>query len=379
MRHVFTLFDYSHHPPKPIQSISIDGNNIEFFTFYLPGTGKKIKEIKKEMARLANLFQDKVVVNDFKAHVAAFGLERHTCYSVYDLGLPPINHNPTSEVDGKKFLARLAKGSMVEKPWPWQRLLANVSVVYQEIEDNGVMLGYKRMYPRYSLDTFSGRSKTKGFNIQGTTENDNIAPVSGKPYFVHFDWIAADIRMASFFSDDQILEEAFRKSDPYAIVADFLGDPEFTRDRCKKELMRSIYSMNVSDPIMDVFLDLRDWMTNRIQQMRTHGFLRSILGRKFELGNELSVFNSQMQGSVVHAMQAVLLELYDEVSADSIVAEVHDSIVLCCDEISLKHIIKRVSEIMLSPLAKWGVDIRMPVRVSVGMEWKRWKTLRIYR
>ena len=62
--------------------------------------------------------------------------------------------------------------------------------------------------------------KSTGFNIQGFSEKvfvHNVSALEGD-LLVHFDWICADIRVASLLSGDENLKRSFVKSDPYKFL-----------------------------------------------------------------------------------------------------------------------------------------------------------------
>ena len=101
--------------------------------------------------------------------------------------------------------------------------------------------------------TFTGRSKTSGFPIQGTTDKHDIKLLPDKRgYFIHFDWISADLRIASIISEDEELQESFKKSDPYDYISNILGEG-FSRSDCKIEFLKPIYSLSPDAPILDLF------------------------------------------------------------------------------------------------------------------------------
>ena len=389
MRYIYTLFDYSTPSPRPLQSIVVTNQEISFFTFYFPKTGLRIKEIWTSEAEFAALFDQPICINDFKSHVSAFKLPKHVNYDVHDMGVFKLNVLPPDEIAGKKHLARAVSeliGVAGDNPEKWRRLLANASVVYQFLEERGAMHGIKRVPTIYSPEyTFTGRSKTVGFNIQGTSEDFDIHSIN-EMYntFIHIDWIAADLRMAAFISKDPVMNEDFIQSDPYSKLAQRMSSLNLEREDCKNKFLRAIYSLAIEDPILDAYPTFQKWATQKIFEMRRDGYLTSLLGRKFYIDEkqdrtELSVFNSQFQGSVAHAMQSILVKLFDSFQ-DLILTEVHDSLILCCPEKIALAVEKDVVNIMVDPLRGWvSPSPRMPVRASVGNKWKQWERKRVYR
>lgn len=378
MQYAVTSFDYACYPPRPLQSLVV-GEQKKFYTFYQSGTGKKLSEISENIATFKrHILSTPTCLNDYKAHLAAFKIEQND-QEIYDLCVPRISIK-SEDMIVKKSLVQVMKSVRNRKPDGWRKLFADASVVYQMLEDRGIFYGYKRMPVVYNLETFTGRSKTLVFNVQGTTDEFDLhSGTTG--YFVHFDWIAADLFMAAHMSGDSEMLDSFTTSDPYTRLEQLHNHPEFGRDRCKKELLSSIYALKFNSPSLDFYPWLKKWMIQRSDFMRLNGYLTSIMGRRFYVkkNNELSVFNAQFQGSVAHAMQAALVKLSKNY-AKNILAEVHDSIIMTCEEVNLRTLIADVVEIMSNPLDDWVADAPlMPIRVSIGKKWRKWKKFREFR
>jgi hypothetical protein len=349
---------------------------------FLPNSGLTLRQIDETIIELRKILQDECCVNDFKSHLVALELELHLNYSIYDVVCQKLNLTNDQMCRSKHILAKIAKEFVKHIPQEWERLRANVSIVYQYLENHGVMNGYKLEKLQYSLDTVTGRSKTLGFNIQGTGDDSDIRPINkDNEIYVHFDWIAADFRMASFMSKDKNMEQSYKVSDPYGYVSSFLNDPNFSRDQVKLRMLKAFYSLNFDDHIFDMFPTLQKDMSNREKFLDNNKFTVSLFDRKFKFNNDnkLSVFNAQFQGSVVHAMQAALLIWYERFPT-YLLTEVHDSVIVCCPEKMVQYIIEQGVKIMTRPLDSW-IDPApfMPVKVSIGRKWRKWKTLRVYR
>ena len=375
MRQIVTLFDTRHYPFEPLRSVVVDGGKKRSYIFFEKGSGLTIKEIRKNMVTFVKEFDEPCCVNDLKNHLKSFGMDLHLRYDVWD--------KITPKLDPLKFRNILDKvAESFKSGEKWERLRAHASVVYQHLENRGIRHSFKVVHPHYSMDTVTGRSKTSGYNIQGTTDKDIILPIEdGDLYFIHFDWTSADIRFASFMSQDPNMEKSFRESDPYTYVTDFLHHKEMTRDIIKKRFLSSFYSLQFDDPIFDIFPTFRKYMTLRLKFMEKNGYVESILGRKFKYtgDNKLSAFNSPFQGGVAHAMQASLVEIYKKFPMN-LFTEVHDSIILVSDKKMISTLIKQVSNIMLCPLRPYLSEAPvMPLKVSVGNKWRSWKFLRVYK
>jgi hypothetical protein len=272
-------------------------------------------------------------------------------------------------------------------PSKWQQLLGEASFAYRHMENREIWNDLDRVSVYYDFNTSTGRSRSRGFNLQGTNDNWHVHTGRREDRFVCFDWIAADLCMAAHMSKDQIMLTSFKTDDPYNFICRYLDDKEYNRDECKKVLLKTIYSLDFENPILELFPTFRNWMVDRINDLNRDGCTSSLLGRKYDIrfGEEnvekakRRVINAQFQGSVAHAMQAALLAIYKKYP-DNLFAEKHDSIIMTMTKGNEKKLINDVSEIMLYPLSGWLDDsFRMPHRIHVGDEWEKWKLIKIKR
>jgi DNA polymerase I-like protein with 3'-5' exonuclease and polymerase domains len=165
------------------------------------------------------------------------------------------------------------------------------------------------------------------------------------------------------------------------------SEQSITRDESKLFLLKSINSMDfTSEALADVYPGLGRWIRQIRNQLQIEdGYVETILKRKFLLCNAkniLAALNAAMQGSVAHAMQAVIRRIWEQFGA-RLITEIHDSLVISCPAQFkyVEQIMDDVANIMLRPF----VDIMgdnspvFPVNVSIGKKWKTWKLCRIYR
>lgn len=375
MKRIVTWFDRSGLPMKSL--VSDDAGQREYI-FYLKGTGLKLRQIHENMGMFSKEFETECMVVDFKTHLKAFKLPIHLNYNIYDKVLPfDISSVKNPEKVMEETIGKLSVGKT------WESLRAKASVVYQHLENNGLSYFNNDEYPIYRLDTVTGRSKTLGFNIQGQQECHDLFPRnSDKILYIHLDWTAADIKMASFMAGDPKLEESFTVSDPYTYVSEYF-ESKLPRDEVKTQFLQALYKLAFDDPIFDLFPKFREHMEETKESMHKNGYIDSILGRRFRLrDNALSTFNSHIQGSVVHAMQATLVRIF-EMFPNAVFAEIHDSIVLAIHSVksgNFNTVLDAAPKIMLDPLSPYlKFSPRMPLKVSLGKHWKGWKLLRVYK
>lgn len=373
-----------------------DGDNIKVCELFRPGAGKTIKHIETNIKVIRKIIikandEDRcIVTSDFKKLLIALDLPIDARkYNVYDLHLPEIAPSNSSSKDHKivkQVLSKIEKRSCKT----YQNIIAEAAVVYQDLENNGISINHMPMYPKWSMNTFSGRSKTTGFNLQGMHEEYHVTPDHGNEsdMLIHFDWICADIRVAAFMSKDSLLNEAFKESDPYNLMMDFVNsdsDEKITREESKLYLLKSINSMDVNSlALSSVYPDLGNWISNCKQVIKDGKPLETMLGRQFKLSrakNELAVLNGVMQGSVAHAMQRTIRRIWEKLPT-KLIGEIHDCLVMSStvEQKEIKAIIDIVAPIMLHPFE--GIideNPKFPLNVSIGKKWKKLKNYKTFR
>lgn len=370
---IITVFDYNSYPYKPLISAITYKGKSRVFPLYLKGTGKSLWQVHNSIKSISDIlkkYNDPIIMNDVKSHVRAFGDFGTNSYQT-NINMP----QGLSFDKYEKLLGHLKDLNTDQDEW--RNIAANCSQAYITMEDKLIFLGEERVHPIYGLDTYSGRSKCTNFNMQGTSENDDIRLDDTSELFVCFDWISADIRVAAFMSDDKELNKSFVKSDPYAELSRLLDLP---RNQCKLIFLKSFYSLDIDSPIFQLFPDFQIWAGNQLRDLNENGYLASALDRKFTLNpddsrDERSVFNAVIQGTVAHAMQASLIKIMENTSR-YLVSETHDSIVMACRPPLIPHLVNEVSNIMVKPLDDLP---RFPLKVYIGKKWKKWKFYREFR
>lgn len=370
-------------------------NEIVVRELYRPGAGKTIYSINrtiKEVRRVIVKAIDsgcEIITSDFKSHIHAFDLPmyRSRC-NVYDTMLPTIRaKNPVRDAQA---VSKIIERMMLYEPKECDKIVANAAVVYSDMELNGVFLNYEKVYPVWSQRTFSGRSKTTGFNIQGLTDHVMVRSAISEEtdVLLHFDWVSADVRVASIMADDDKLASTFVNSDPYTAIMKEINeesDVKISREEAKVYLLKSINSLDIhSDVLSMIYPKLGDWIAECKAKMISGRPLETVLHKKFKKSkdrNELAVFNGVMQGSVAHAMQIVVRKIWECIGC-RLIADIHDSLVISCPKspAEIRAMIDMIAPIMLYPFN--GVlpdNPSFPLKVNVGTYWKRWSPLEIHR
>ena len=352
-----------------------------------------VYDVHQNCERLALLLErwllrgNRVAIFGLKKHLAAFPFplvkER---LEIYDIPFPEMKV-PQAYAKAKVLIEKVLPRLSDIKLRGWHKAAACAAVVYESIQRRGVYVGLMPRHPEWSMDTYSGRSKTLGFNIQGATKDFWITNPAGTPEDaqIHFDWIGADARMAALLSGDDRLLGLSESGDPYASTADFLNegsDDKLDRSEVKIALLAAINSMDSTAHILDPFPDLRNWIRSCRFRLDRGKSLESVLGRRYKLlpgRKDLSVFNATMQGSIAHAMQLSIRRIWEQMG-NRVLAEVHDSIIVTSarSKAAIKSTIDDVARIMTRPFAEvLEDDPRFMVRVSIGTRWKKWKEYKV--
>lgn len=378
-----TIFDYAREIPEPQYSVIYDteSKQTNFIPLYLKETKKTIKEIRASLLMIFETIKSGgVTINDALSHMLVlkkYGHEPSTKFEIFESRLSRENSNFDSENQLRKDLVR----GLIEMPKridDWMSVKAKSSVVYAELASRGIMWGPHHEYPIYDTMTLTGRSRTRGFNIQGATVGDPIHHIDeDRKIFLCFDWVSADMRVAGFMSNDDFINHSFFNSDPYTELEKLLGCNDITRDDCKLEMLKSIYSVNFDGPLLDVMPKLKTWMAEKKAEYDSGKLLRTILGMAIPREDLKSSFNGMIQGSIAEAIQNVLIKISEKIGNECILTEIHDSLVVCCSDGDLTKTISDIVPIMLRPFD--NVNLSLPVKVSVGRKWKRWKEYRVFR
>lgn len=368
-----TSFDYGCNPPIPLVSCLFAEGKTEFFLGYVKGSGLKLQDVERSLNDLRTRIKGKsLYVLDSKAHFDAFNMEATEVMEMH----PQIHFTASgNENEQKKALVKLLLRLKNHDDAPWRRVVGEACRVYSRMQTVPVELFGSRVRPIYHVDTVSGRSRATDFPIQSADESYDLSSERGS-LFICLDWIAADLRMAAYMSEDKDLLQSFDDGDPYTHLASTLDVP---RDEIKIAMLRAIYSMNSSEPVLDCYPILQKWIDEQRHMISKRGYSESILGRKFYLHEKRkieTVFNASIQGSVAHAMQATLIEMGKKLP-NNLFTEIQDSLILTASRNAIKMVVDTASAVMLRPFdGILSSGPTLPLRVSIGTKWRRWKRFR---
>lgn len=385
---VETAFDYSQFPPQIIAfGLATQEAGARVFSAYRIGSGDTLYDIEERLDILRDALLSGILisVNDLKSHITALDIDT-------PVSLPNVLCRGTSlegvehSWDPEMYILPSLDAAMSEGPAIWESLLARAHCAYAFMERTGVSDGVRVHHPVYGTRSFTGRSSTGGYNLQGWSEKDGVPPRpvdSRHQFLLHFDWTSADARAASILSGDKQMQDAFLESDPYEVAVRDRRKYGLiqTRDEVKKSWLASLYSLNIDEPILAHFKTFHSWLMDTVDRLRRDGCLESILGRRFCVGKDIkgqergegSVLNAIFQGSVAHAMHHTIARIAEAGNADNLFAEIHDGLVISCSEHEVEGLIREVGRIMVRPFEGVLVDNpTFPLVVRVGRAWKQW-------
>lgn len=358
------FFSWKNNRPKFVLIIDESKNFKKIIHLWSGST--TIKEALEKEKIVAQLMVkcDSFITNCYKRILNYFGDQDFG--DVYDFPIGP-------DLDEKELITEYSKNKS-DFGQEWQLIRGNASYVYHKIERRGIINEYKLVYPKYSLDVFTGRSKTVDVVIQGFDDTYNIKhPNSAYNILVHFDWISADFRMAAIMSQDTNLLQSFDKGDPYSYIEEQL-DGSVNRSDCKEILLKSTYSLDYNSEIFMIYPKFGEWIKKQADELKINNYSKSMLGRKFHhdgsYKSEKRCINAIMQGSVAHAMNSVIHRCYEQ-CGNIILTEQHDSLTIATTSNMFKFIVDTISQIMFKPFE--SLDITMPLKISVGKKWNVYK------
>jgi hypothetical protein len=374
MKKIHTIFDYNTGYPQISVLFDCETKKVQFLPLFISGHNLKVSDAKNNLKSIAqSINSEKVMINDFLSHI-------HT-FKKFNIGIKIKNVYENilymSSDDEGNYKKRLLK-SIIKSPEfePWMKIKARSSIIYAMLNANGVMWGSRHEFPVYDTKTVTGRSRTRQFNIQGTTAEDPIKHINGATHLVCFDWVSADLRVAGYLSDDAFIHDSFLKTDPYTELELLLRSADISREDCKIETLKAIYSVDFDNPLLDIMGGLKSWMVKKVDEYHHNYNYKTMAGVPIEKKDLKTSFNGLIQGSVANALQSVLASLPKPI-AKCILTEIHDSIIFSVNDNQIKDVIEQVVPVMMHPFGEDNINFQ--VKVSVGKQWKKWKTLKVYK
>jgi len=126
------------------------------------------------------------------------------------------------------------------------------------------------------------------------------------------------------------------------------------------------------------------WWENVKREARSKGFLVNAYGRKriflSNSGAGNDIIAHQPQSTIADHLNHALVRLYKahDPTALRIMLQVHDEILVQCPKVSWLRVAKIMKDVMTHPLSINGIEVNIPVEVSVGFEsWGDMKEIKV--
>ena len=220
------------------------------------------------------------------------------------------------------------------------------------------------------------------------------------------DYSQIELRIMAHLSGDQRLSDAFRKgidvhrataAEIFGVTADEVTSHQ--RDRAKVINFGIIYGMGPQrlgrefgistkearafiDNYFDIYAEVRSFLESTIEQAKTDGYVKTMLGRIRYLpelqshqrsvqsfGERIAV-NTPLQGTAADMIKRAMVNLHrrlkDEGCAAAMIIQVHDELVLEVPEAELDAVTEMVREEMESAIA---LDVPLVVDIAHGSNW----------
>lgn len=365
-------------------------NGVLKFNIYNPGSGRKLSTVFANFEATKKWLNwhihNGLISNNIGVLLRTFDLDALQSTSVaFDFCYSPLQSTGDPALDEKICTELVAEIESVQ-PQMYNLVMARSQSAYYCLEKNGLMLNYTKVNPKWSFDTYSGRSKSSNFNIQGWSDPDKIYQPS-LPYesvLIHFDWVCADLRAASILSNDSELNHSFVESDPYEYLANkaLNGCNETTRDHAKLLLLKTINKLDHDNDIVNsVYPGLCGWLSLLLSDIHIHNKSFNILNRPYYLDSgrtDKSLLNAVLQGSVASAIQCVSWNIMQHFPT-YFVCDIHDGVVLSVpkDPKTIADVINTVGFMFGRPFCNvLNTNPFFPYKVYIGELWKKWNLVK---
>ena len=256
--------------------------------------------------------------------------------------------------------------------------------------------GNTRMMTHWNIfGALSGRIQSSDFNVQGLPKKvreDCIVPKAGYN-LIFSDYISEELVLIAILTEDMPLLKAIVKgvdlhkkvaaaifskdiaevtkaerSLAKGVVFAFLygaGDATLKNIIAENWLEGTVTVKAVKDAIHLTFAKVQDC----VRQIEEQGYIKLINGQQIDLDNipkRHTAFNRMIQGSGAVILKEVITTLAKRLPASArICFLLHDEVVVEVKNQDAEVCIEIITEVMTSVLERYGIDITMPISVSV--------------
>lgn len=278
-----------------------------------------------------------------------------------------------------------------------------------------------RIYPSFNITARTGRTTCNNPNLQQVPQRGvvrNLIEAKEGYTIISCDYSQAELRVASWFSGDENMQEAYNsgsdlhQSTLKLIYGDNVIDPEADHDGAKRQrtnakisnfslvygavpqsLVNYAKGWGIAIPLKEAeelhkaffkaYPKLNDFYERCKSFTRQHGYIESPIGRKRWLPDiyssdwkkkssaERQCINTPVQGMASDICISALADItFDETldhSKFTVLGSVHDAILIECKEDYAEELGKKVVEIMSNPSVLKDAGIKMPVPLKADL------------
>ncbi len=311
-----------------------------------------------------------------------------------------------ADMDGLDASAQLVPGLIVE-----YRQLTKLVGTYLEALKQSIDAKTGRIHATFhQTGAATGRLSSSGPNLQNIPIRTDLGRQVRKAFvadpdhlLISVDYSQIELRLLAHLSEDPALLDAFRKGQDIhsAVAAQVFGlDPDAvtTEQRARAKvinfgivygitkygLSRRIEGMSVEDADRLIteyrarFAGIDSFLAQCVEHARTHGYVRTMLGRRRSipqidsrnpqqraLGERLAI-NTVVQGSAADLIKLAMVNLHRRIEDESLslrmLLQIHDELVLEAPAAQAEPMSAVVREAM-----EGAMELRVPLKAEVGV------------
>ena len=372
----------------------------------------KILELNEEYSKLADEYEQRVY--ELAGEVFNLNSPKQLGVILFDkMKLPVVKKTKTGYSTDVEVLEKLSEdyeiAEYILKYRSLNKLISTylVGILDYIMEDDRVRTSYKQMI------TATGRLSSVDPNLQNipvrTQEGKNIRKVfvaDKNKVFIDADYSQIELRVLAHLSKDLVMIDSFKNDLDihYKTASEVFGVPikgvtDNQRRSAKAVNFGIVYGisdyglskdLNITrnearqyiDGYLNTYLNIKNYMEEIVKIAKKDGYVTTILGRKryipeinsknFNIRSfgERIALNTPIQGSAADIIKLAMIKVYERLKEEKISAklilQIHDELIIECDE-KEKDIVKKILKESMENIYK--LDLPLKVDICEGRNW----------
>ena len=372
----------------------------------------KIMELNEEYSKLADEYEQRVY--ELAGEVFNLNSPKQLGVVLFDkMKLPVVKKTKTGYSTDVEVLEKLSEeheiAEYILKYRSLNKLISTylVGILDYIMEDDRVRTSYKQMI------TATGRLSSVDPNLQNipvrTQEGKNIRKVfvaDKNKVFIDADYSQIELRVLAHLSKDLVMIDSFKNNLDihYKTASEVFGVPieEVTdnqRRSAKAVNFGIVYGisdyglskdLNITrnearqyiDGYLNTYPNIKNYMEEIVKIAKKDGYVTTILGRKryipeinsknFNIRSfgERIALNTPIQGSAADIIKLAMIKVYERLKDEKVnaklILQIHDELIIECDE-KEKDIVKNILKESMENVYK--LDLPLKVDVCEGRNW----------